>query len=74
MQVLEQTHAKHSLLTFATSLGERTCVRPLQRSIDVFAQMLGLSLGRFHGPRVGSMSSAWLRQHETEVEKHNASR
>jgi hypothetical protein len=59
-------------LTFASSFGERTCVRPLKWSVDVFAQILGVPVDRVHGLHVGSMSSAWLREHEMESEKHSA--
>jgi hypothetical protein len=44
----------------------------LKWSVDVFAQMLGLPVARIHGPHVGSMSRAWLREHEMESEKHSA--
>jgi hypothetical protein len=67
---LEQAHARHVLLTLAASLGALTCVRPLKWSVDVFSQVLGLSGGPDPRPRVGPVSDAWLRQHETESKKH----
>lgn len=69
---LALAHARHSLLTLASSLGEHTCVRPLRWSVDVLAQMLGVPSGFGHRPYVGSVSSVWLRQYETDSEKHNA--
>ena len=69
---LEEAHARQLLLTLASSVGGRTCVRPLKWSSDVLAQMLGLPVDRVDGPRVGSMSSGWLRAHEVESGKHSA--
>jgi hypothetical protein len=67
---LQQAHYRHSLVLLALSLGELTCVRRLRWSVDALAQMLGVAADGRRGPRLGSVSSGWLRQHELEVEKH----
>ena len=64
--------ATHEATDGASSLGERTGVRPLQWSVDVVARMSGLPVERVHGLHLGLMSSAWLRQHEMESEKQRA--
>jgi hypothetical protein len=69
---LQHAHYRHSLMIFAWSLGELTCVRRLRWSVDALTQMLGLPADASRGLRLGSMSSGWLRQHESEFEKHGA--
>lgn len=59
-------------MTVALSLGELTCVRRLRWGVDALAQMLGLASDAGRGLRLGSMSSSWLRQHESEFVKHGA--
>lgn len=70
---LEDAHNRRSLAIFALSLGELTCVRRLRWSVDALAQMVGLTADAGRGLRLGSMSSGWLRQYESDVEKHGRS-
>jgi hypothetical protein len=54
---------------FAVSLAELACVRRWWWSVHALTQMLSLPAHAIR-PRVGPMSSGWLRQHESEFEKH----
>jgi hypothetical protein len=65
---LEDAYARH-VLTMALSLGQFTCVRPVKRSLNAVAQLLGLPR-RHTVPTAGRMSDRWLREHETDAEKH----
>jgi hypothetical protein len=44
----------------------------LRWSVNTLAEMLGMAADAGRGLRLGSMSSDWLRQHESEVQKHSA--
>jgi hypothetical protein len=69
---LEHADRRHALVTLASSLGELTCARRVQWSIDALAQKLSVTADACRGLRLGSMSNGWLRQHELEFEKHRA--
>lgn len=60
-----------SLVLFARTVGEHTCVRPLRSGLGVLARSFGLPPPDTSDIHVRPMSTAWLRQNEAEFEKHN---
>lgn len=68
LQALHATTA--SLLLLARAVGEQTCIRPLRSGLYRLVRNLGMPPVDTSGLYIRPMSSAWLRQHDAEHEKH----
>ena len=66
---MERIHIQWpSILTASDS--EAAHVRALKRTYETIARSMR-PYRRAHRPRLGSVSRAWLREHEAESEKHD---
>jgi hypothetical protein len=68
--VMHERSSSSSILVFGWAVSEDRCVRSLQLCLAEFARLIGLPREDAGGVRVPPMSSAWLRAHDADFEKH----
>jgi len=66
---MEHAHLGHALRLIAPAQGEPARVRLWRRTGGLVVRALGLPRDSGRMLRAGTMSAAWLREHEAQAEK-----